>query len=72
MTISHAIDVPPVVMVTTVASSVPHHNITYTAWSINCTTAECRNDDHRADLVEPALKATLKDLGLDYIDMFLV
>lgn len=30
------------------------------------------NDDHRADLVEPALKATLKDLGLDYIDMFLV
>ena len=32
----------------------------------------CRNDDHREDLVEPALRATLKDLGLEYIDCFLV
>ena len=32
----------------------------------------CRNDDHERSHVKPALEKTLKDLGLDYIDLFLV
>lgn len=31
-----------------------------------------RNDDHEGHKVKPALVKTLKDLGLDYIDLFLV
>lgn len=31
-----------------------------------------RNDDHEAHKVKPALVKTLKDLGLDYLDLFLV
>ena len=31
-----------------------------------------RNDDHEGYKVKPALEKTLKDLGLDYIDLFLV
>ena len=32
----------------------------------------CRNDDHERQKVRPALEKTLKDLGLDYLDLFLV
>ena len=31
-----------------------------------------RNDDHEGYKVKPAVEKTLKDLGLDYIDLFLV
>ncbi|ODM90218.1 Aldo-keto reductase family 1 member B10 [Orchesella cincta] len=30
------------------------------------------NNSHRPDLVEPAIKTTLKDLGLEYVDLYLI
>lgn len=36
-------------------------------WAVSC-----RNDDHEGHKVRPALEKTLKDLNLDYIDLFLV
>jgi diketogulonate reductase-like aldo/keto reductase len=30
------------------------------------------NNSHRSEDVEPALDASLKDLGLDYVDLFLM
>ncbi|KAL3143958.1 hypothetical protein ABBQ32_003771 [Trebouxia sp. C0010 RCD-2024] len=35
-------------------------------------TSKLWNDDHEAHKVKPALVKTLKDLGLDYLDLFLV
>jgi alcohol dehydrogenase (NADP+) len=35
-------------------------------------TTKLSNNDHRPQDVEPALDASLKDLGLDYIDLFLM
>ncbi|CAG7959541.1 unnamed protein product [Penicillium olsonii] len=35
-------------------------------------TSKLWNSQHRSDLVEPALDACLKELGLDYLDLYLV
>ena len=45
-------------------SGVPRHEI----W----VTSKLFNDDHHPDAVEPAIKKTLSDLGLDYLDLYLM
>lgn len=35
-------------------------------------TSKVWNNSHRPDLVEPAIRTSLRDLGLDYLDLYLI